>query len=73
MLGVHFLGFNAQNAHKLLMTGAFVSAVLLLRFVIAASVRAVVGHPNERTAFWTRQVAADAGNHPAQRSKSAVG
>jgi small-conductance mechanosensitive channel len=47
---------NAENGAKLLFTLVFVAVVVVLaRLVVAAVLRLLRRHPNERVPFWTRQ------------------
>ncbi len=56
LFGIRFVGFNAENGQKLLLTIAFLVLVFVLRRVITALVRRVVrGRSNEQTQFWVRQ------------------
>jgi small-conductance mechanosensitive channel len=52
--GVKLLGFNAINAHKLLLTVVLLGALYLLSKLLRAIARAI-GGARQRTAFWTRQ------------------
>jgi hypothetical protein len=47
-------GFNAINAHKLLLTVVLLGALYLLSKLLRAIARAI-GGARQRTAFWTRQ------------------
>lgn len=56
MLGIRFVGVNAETGQKLLLTIAFIVGILLLRAVVVGLARALTGrHRNERVMFWTRQ------------------
>jgi len=56
LFGIRFVGFNAANGQKLLLTIAFLVIVFLLRRVLALLVHRVVrGRSNEQTQFWVRQ------------------
>jgi len=56
LFGIRFVGFNAENGQKLLLTIAFLAVVFLLRRVITILVRRFVrGRSNEQTQFWVRQ------------------
>jgi small-conductance mechanosensitive channel len=53
---VRLIGINAESAHKLVLTLAFVGGILLLRACIVGLGYLVTGqHRNERVMFWTRQ------------------
>jgi hypothetical protein len=56
--GVRLVGVNAETAQKLLLTIAFVAALLLVRTGVVWIARFVTGrHENDRVMFWTRQAA----------------
>jgi len=56
LFGIRFVGFNAENGQKLLLTIAFLVVVFLIRRVITILVRRFVrGRSNEQTQFWVRQ------------------
>ena len=56
LFGIRFVGFNAENEQKLLLTIAFLVVVFLIRRVITILVRRFVrGRSNEQTQFWVRQ------------------
>ena len=56
VLGVKFVGVNAENGKKLLLTLAYIAVVLLLGRGARAVVRRVLhDRRDERIAFWTRQ------------------
>ena len=56
LFGIRFVGFNAENGQKLLLTIAFLVVVFLLRRVITILVRHFVrGRSNEQAQFWVRQ------------------
>ena len=56
LFGIRFVGFNAENGQKLLLTIAFVLIVALVRRVLASLLRRFVrGRAGEQTRFWTRQ------------------
>jgi len=56
ILGVRFVGLNAETGRKLLLSIAFIASVLLLRALIVWVARLTSGlHRNERALFWTRQ------------------
>lgn len=56
MFGIKFVGVNAETGQKLILTVAFVLAILLLRAAVVGLVRLATGrHRNERMMFWTRQ------------------
>lgn len=58
-LGIRWVGVNAENGQKLLLTVLFVLAVLLLSAVVRRLVGfGVTGRSNESTRFWTRQAVA---------------
>ena len=52
--GVKLLGFNAANAHKLLLTAIVLACLYLLSKVLRGIARAF-GGDRQRTAFWARQ------------------
>jgi len=55
-LGIRWVGINEENGEKLLLTVAFVSAVLLLSFVVRRVVRRIASGPSQRSMrFWTGQ------------------
>jgi hypothetical protein len=52
------VGINEETGQKLLLTVAFVLAILLVRAASVELARVVAGrHRNERVMFWIRQVA----------------
>ena len=54
--GIRFVGVNEENGQKLLLTLGFVLALLVVRAVVVAIVRFLMGrHRDERVMFWTRQ------------------
>jgi len=54
--GVRFVGLSAENGRKLLLTLAFIAAMLLLRAALNAVVRLILRGREERPArFWTHQ------------------
>ncbi len=54
--GVKFIGVNAENGRKLLLTVAFVLAVLLVGFVLRHLAALVLkGEERKKTRFWTQQ------------------
>src|SRR4051794_10538132 len=56
IFGIRFVGVNAENGHKLLLTIAFILGTLLLRAAIVGIAHLVTGRQrNERLMFWTRQ------------------
>jgi len=56
LLGVKFVGVNAENGQKLLLTLAYIAVVLLLGRGARAGVnRLLHDHRDERMAFWSRQ------------------
>jgi small-conductance mechanosensitive channel len=56
MFGIRFVGVNAENGQKLLLTIAFVLGTLLLRATIVGVAYLVTGRRrNERVMFWVRQ------------------
>ncbi len=56
LFGIRFVGFNAENGQKLLLTIAFLVVVFLIRRVITILVRRFVrGRSNEQAQFWVRQ------------------
>jgi small-conductance mechanosensitive channel len=56
MFGIRFVGVNAENGHKLLLTIAFILGTLLLRALIVGVAHLATGRQrNERLMFWTRQ------------------
>ncbi len=56
LFDVRLVGFDAETAHKLILTIGFVAGIVLLRYVLVWIVRLVTGkEPNERVVFWTRQ------------------
>jgi len=56
LFGIRFVGFNAENGQKLLLTIAFLVIVVLLHRLLPILVRRVVrGRSNEQTQFWVRQ------------------
>ena len=58
IFGVRLIGVNAQTAHKLLLTVAFVVGVFLLRAVVVGIAYVLTGRRrNDRVVFWTRQAA----------------
>lgn len=55
-LGIRLVGVNATNGGKLLLTLAFIAAVLLLRALLRSLAHRVLrGHGDVRTEFWVRQ------------------
>jgi small-conductance mechanosensitive channel len=56
MFGIRFVGVNAENGQKLLLTIGFILAFLLLRATIVGVAHLLTGrHRNERVMFWIRQ------------------
>jgi small-conductance mechanosensitive channel len=56
MFGIRFVGVNAENGQKLLLTIGFILAFLLLRATIVGVAHLLIGrHRNERVMFWIRQ------------------
>ena len=56
LFGIRFVGFNAENGQKLLLTLAFLIIIFIVRRVITVLVRRFVrGRSNEQTQFWVRQ------------------
>src|SRR3954447_12284142 len=56
VLGVKFVGVNAENGQKLLLTLAYIAVVLLLGRGARALVRRLMrDRRDERVAFWARQ------------------
>ncbi len=56
IFGIKFVGVNAENGTKLLLTLAFVAVVVLLRRALHILARVLLrGRGNEQTRFWTRQ------------------
>jgi small-conductance mechanosensitive channel len=56
IFGIRFVGVNAENGHKLLLTIAFILGTLLLRAAIVGIAHLATGRErNERLMFWTRQ------------------
>src|SRR4051812_34397136 len=56
IFGIRFVGVNAENGHKLLLTIAFILGTLLLRAAIVGIAHLATGRQrNERLMFWTRQ------------------
>lgn len=56
LFGIKFIGISAENGHKLLLTIAFVVAILLIGRVLKRLVGAILGGSHrERVRFWTRQ------------------
>lgn len=60
MLGIHFVGLNAETGRKLLATAALFVALSIVRAILALLVRRLGrgAHPNggvERARFWTEQ------------------
>jgi small-conductance mechanosensitive channel len=54
--GIRLLGINAETGQKLLLTIAFLLAILALRATAVYVARLITGqHRNERAMFWTRQ------------------
>ena len=54
--GIRLLGINEENGQKLMLTIAFVIAILLLRAAVVAVARVITGqHRNDRAMFWIRQ------------------
>lgn len=57
IFGLRFVGINAENGQKLLLTIVFIVIILLLRRgVKSLTQRLIRGDHNERLRFWTRQV-----------------
>ncbi|MEO8811057.1 MAG: mechanosensitive ion channel domain-containing protein [Rhodanobacter sp.] len=57
LFGIKFIGIDVENGHKLLLTVAFVVALLLLNWLLKRLANAVLnGRHRERVRFWTRQV-----------------
>lgn len=55
-LGIRLIGVNPETGYKLLMSVAFVTAILLVRRVLAEVLLRFGGpYRSERTAFWSRQ------------------
>jgi len=53
---IRLVGVNAETGQKLLLTLAFVLAILLVRTVVNRAAQVATGkHQNERVMFWTRQ------------------
>lgn len=56
LLGVRFIGINAETGYKMLLSVAFVAAILLIRSAITRVMSKLGGvDHSERTAFWSRQ------------------
>ncbi len=56
LFGIRFVGINAENGQKLLLTLAFLVLAFLLHRVLALLVRHIVrGRGGEQSRFWTRQ------------------
>jgi len=56
MFGIRFVGVNAENGEKLLLTIGLALGLLLLRALIVGIAHLVTGRQgNERIMFWTRQ------------------
>jgi small-conductance mechanosensitive channel len=55
--GIKFVGLSPENAHKLLLTVAFIAGVILLRWLLRGVARLVVRGSSEarRGRFWTQQ------------------
>jgi small-conductance mechanosensitive channel len=58
LFGIRLVGVNAETGQKLLLTIAFIVAVLVLRAALVWMAGLATGrHRNERVMFWTRQAA----------------
>ena len=56
LFGIKFIGINAENGHKLLLTIAFVIVTLLVGYVLKQLAGLMLrGSHRERVRFWTRQ------------------
>ncbi len=56
IFGIRFVGVNAENGTKLLLTLAFVAVFILLRRALHALTQVLLrGRGDEQTRFWTRQ------------------
>ena len=56
LFGIRFVGVNAENGHKLLLTVIFLVVVFTLAFVLRALAATVLGGDRlKRGRFWTRQ------------------
>ncbi|CAN5136933.1 mechanosensitive ion channel [soil metagenome] len=56
IFGIRFIGINAENGQKLLLTILFVIGILLFGFALRAIVGLILsGERFERTRFWTKQ------------------
>ncbi len=56
IFGIKFIGINAQNGHKLLLSLSFIFAILLLGFILRALAGMILSSPRfERARFWTKQ------------------
>src|SRR4051794_23568005 len=57
-LGIHLLGFNAQNAHKLWVSAVVLGVILLIQGLLRLTIkRSEVRDRSVRLAFWVRQTA----------------
>ncbi|HEX2641064.1 MAG TPA: hypothetical protein VHL50_10850, partial [Pyrinomonadaceae bacterium] len=55
--GIRLVGFNSENATKLLLTVGLIVLVMVLRTLLNASSRAFLkGNKNETFRFWSQQV-----------------
>ena len=56
IFGIRFIGINAENGHKLLLTILFVIGILLLGFLLRGLAGLILGGTkHERARFWTKQ------------------
>lgn len=56
IFGIRFIGLNAENGRKLLLTVAFIVVFLILRFGLTAISGLIMsGRRNEQTRFWIQQ------------------
>lgn len=55
LFGIKFVGVNAANGHKLLLTLASIAVFLIVRWVLRTITHLVVPRSKEWIAFWTRQ------------------
>lgn len=56
IFGIRFIGINAENGHKLLLTILFIFGILLLGFLLRGLAGLILGGTkHERARFWTKQ------------------